>query len=84
MLRFHTPASSVPADEAQPSLVKTSAAPRIELHTSKVSKYLDVVFRYSLLICSLSIIAGDGFVFLRADFALKALDRTIRFRFFHR
>ena len=31
--------------------------PRIELHTSKVSKYMDVVFRYSLLICSLSIIA---------------------------
>ncbi len=44
------------------SLVTASAAPRIELHTSKISKYLDVVFRYALLICSLSIIRGNGFV----------------------
>jgi phosphate transport system permease protein len=34
-----------------------SAAPRIELHTSRISKHVDVAFRYSLLICSLSIIA---------------------------
>jgi phosphate transport system permease protein len=35
----------------------TPAAPRIELHSSKVSKYLDGVFRYSLLICSVSVLA---------------------------
>jgi phosphate transport system permease protein len=31
-------------------------APRIELRSSKISKYVDVVFRNALLICSLSII----------------------------
>jgi len=37
--------------------------PRIELRSSKVSKYLDVAFRYSLLICSLSILAVMGLFF---------------------
>ena len=56
-LRFPKPASRAPGGEAQPTLVRAAAAPRIELRSSKISKYLDVVFRYALLICSLSIIA---------------------------
>ena len=38
-------------------------APRIELHSSKISKYLDVAFRNSLLICSASILAIMGLFF---------------------
>ncbi len=53
---FQTAASREPGSEAGPVLVTASSAPRIELHSSKISKYLDVVFRYALLICSLSII----------------------------
>jgi phosphate transport system permease protein len=34
-----------------------SSAPRIELRSSKIGKYLDVVFRYSMWICSVSILA---------------------------
>jgi phosphate transport system permease protein len=55
MLRFRAPVRAS-GTEARPILVTASAAPRIELHTSKFSKYLDVVFRYAVLICSLSII----------------------------
>ena len=39
------------------------SAPRIELHSSKVSQYLDVVFRNSLLLCSASILAIMGLFF---------------------
>jgi phosphate transport system permease protein len=57
VLRFPKPASRAPGAEAQPTLVRAAAAPRIVLRSSKISKYLDVVFRNGLLICSLSIIA---------------------------
>jgi phosphate transport system permease protein len=59
MLRFpkHEHVSIAPGIAPQPTLVEAAAAPRIELHSSKTSKYLDLVFRYGLLICSLSIIA---------------------------
>jgi len=56
-MRFKAPATVEPGSRGQPVLVTTPAVPRIELRTSKVSKYLDVIFRYSLLICSVSIIA---------------------------
>lgn len=56
LLRFKTPVPiASPVHEPLPATV--SAAPHIELPTSKVSKYVDVAFHYSLLICSLSIIA---------------------------
>ena len=63
MLRFPRPepVSRAPGSTAesapQPTLVQTVAAPHIELHSSKSSKYMDLVFRYGLLICSFSIIA---------------------------
>jgi phosphate transport system permease protein len=57
LLRFQTPVATASAGKTQPALVPTPAAPRIEIRSSKVSKYLDIVFRYSLLICSVSIIA---------------------------
>jgi phosphate transport system permease protein len=40
-----------------------SAAPRIELRSGKLSKYLDVVFRNSLLACSGTILAVLGLFF---------------------
>jgi phosphate transport system permease protein len=48
---------TAPENQVHSAPVTVSAAPRIELRTSKISKYLDVAFRYSLLICSLSIVA---------------------------
>jgi phosphate transport system permease protein len=57
LLRFQTPVPVAPESQEHPAPVTVSEAPRIELRTSKISKYLDVVFRYSLLICSVSIIA---------------------------
>jgi phosphate transport system permease protein len=40
-----------------------SVAPRIQLPSSRISKYLDVIFRYSLWICSLSVLAVLGLFF---------------------
>jgi phosphate transport system permease protein len=57
MLRFHTPVAVVPGSTAKPPLVTVPRAPKIELHASKISKYIDIAFRYSLLVCSISIIA---------------------------
>jgi phosphate transport system permease protein len=56
-VRFSTPVpiTSLGLEHAAPA--PASVAPRIELHSSKASKYVDVLFRYSLLICSISIIA---------------------------
>lgn len=51
------PRVPIAADEQAQPVQVISAAPRIELHTSRISKHVDVAFRYSLLICSLSIIA---------------------------
>ena len=56
MLRFQAAASRSLGGETRPTLVPTLVAPRIELRSSKISKYVDVVFRNALLICSLSII----------------------------
>ena len=51
------PRGPIAAEEQAHPVQVISAAPRIELHTSRISKHVDVAFRYSLLICSLSIIA---------------------------
>ncbi len=56
LLRFQTPAAAVPGT-AQPGPVTNSEVPRIVLQTSKVSKYVDVIFRNLVLICSVSILA---------------------------
>ncbi|MGC2209636.1 MAG: hypothetical protein WA532_05945, partial [Candidatus Korobacteraceae bacterium] len=54
-------APSVLAPEAPAAMA--SAAPRIQLPSSRISKYLDVIFRYSLWICSLSVLAVLGLFF---------------------
>ena len=64
VLRFPKQAAGEAADVAQPALATTPAVPRIKLHAGKTSKYLDVIFRYSLLICSASIIAVMVLFFL--------------------
>lgn len=82
MLRFQTPASSAPGTEARPVLVTASAAPRIELHTSKFSKSLDVVFRYAVLICSLSIILVMALFFYELTSRSKLSIAKFGFGFF--
>jgi len=56
-VRFHTPVAVASSGVAHLAPAPTPAVPRIKLHSSKVSKYLDGIFRYSLLICSVSVIA---------------------------
>jgi phosphate transport system permease protein len=56
-LPHFAPRGPIAADEQAQPVQVISAAPRIELHTSRISKHVDVAFRYLLLICSLSIIA---------------------------
>ena len=45
------------------ALEAAQPAPRIQLPSSRISKYLDVVFRYLLWICSLSVLAVLGLFF---------------------
>jgi phosphate transport system permease protein len=56
--------------------------PRIELHTSRVSKYLDVLFRYALLICSVSIIAVMALFFYELTSRSKLSIAKFGFHFF--
>jgi phosphate transport system permease protein len=77
-MRFQTPVP-VALSAGQPALVTASAVPRIELRTSRVSKYLDVVFRYSLLICSVSIIAVMALFFY--ELASRSKLSMVRFGF---
>jgi phosphate transport system permease protein len=59
-----------------------SAAPRIELRSSRISKYLDVMFRYSLLICSASILAVLGLFFYELTTRSKLSIARFGFKFF--
>jgi phosphate transport system permease protein len=56
--------------------------PRIELHSSRVSKFLDVLFRYSLLICSISIIAVMVLFFYELTTRSKLSIAKFGFHFF--
>ncbi len=82
MLRFQTPATRAPGSEAKSALVTTAAAPHIELHTSKISKYLDVVFRYALLLCSLSVILVIVLFFYELTVRSNLSIAKFGFRFF--
>ena len=77
ILRFQTPVASVPGASA-----KIAEVPRIELHSSRVSKYLDVLFRYSLLICSISIIAVMALFFYELTSRSKLSIAKFGFHFF--
>lgn len=78
--RFQTAALRTAGE--QPALVVPSTAPRIELHTSKISKYLDGIFRYSLLICSLSVIAVMALFFFELTSRSKLSIARFGFGFF--
>ncbi len=54
---------TAPSVQASEVPAVASVAPRIQLPSSRISKYLDVVFRYSLWICSLSVLAVLGLFF---------------------
>jgi phosphate transport system permease protein len=61
LLRFQTPAAS-PEGQAQ-AVPPVAQAPRIQLRTSKLSRYLDILFRNSVLLCSVCILAVMGLFF---------------------
>jgi phosphate transport system permease protein len=83
MPRFHVPGQGTSDGQARPTLVTApKAPPRIELHTSKVSKYVDVAFRYSLLLCSLSIIAVMALFFYELASRSKLSIARFGFGFF--
>ena len=80
LLRFQTPVPET-AGGQPPALVAVSA-PRIELHTSRISKYLDGIFRYSLLICSFSVIAVMALFFFELTSRSKLSIARFGFSFF--
>jgi phosphate transport system permease protein len=55
--RIQTTAAPPQEREQPPQAVLTTAVPRIRLQSSKISKYIDLVFRYSVMLCSASILA---------------------------
>jgi phosphate transport system permease protein len=61
LVSFHLPLPDVA--DGQEKATPAPAAPHIRLHGGKMNKYLDLAFRYSLLLCSLSIIAVMGLFF---------------------
>jgi phosphate transport system permease protein len=82
MPRFHTPVSLPSGKQEHAAAATTSAAPHIELRTSKFSKYVDVVFRYSLLLCSISIIAVMALFFYELTSRSKLSIARFGFGFF--
>src|SRR6266487_4820929 len=52
-----------PAREQGPETPVVSAAPRIELRSGKISRFVDIAFRNSLLLCSASILGVLGLFF---------------------
>lgn len=81
-VRFHTPVSAIHDSGPVPVEAQTVAAPRIELRTSRVSKYLDVVFRYSALVCSLSVLAVLALFFYELTSRSKLSIAKFGFGFF--
>lgn len=79
-MRFHTPVAATP--DAGKSHAAAIVVPHIELHSSRVSKYLDVLFRYSLLICSVSIIAVMVLFFYELTSRSKLSIAKFGFHFF--
>jgi phosphate transport system permease protein len=79
--RFQTPQRATPA-QGSPVLVTASAPPHIELHTSRLSKYLDIAFRYSLLICSISVVAVMALFFYELTTRSKLSIARFGFGFF--
>jgi len=82
MLRFQTPVAPSAGAEPAAQEAASSSAPRIELHTSRISKYLDFSFRYSLLLCSVSIIAVMGLFFYELTSRSKLSITKFGFGFF--
>jgi len=71
-----------PGGQAPSAPALLSAAPRIELRSSKFAKYLDVAFRYSLWICSASILAVMGLFFYELTKGSKLSIARFGFGFF--
>jgi phosphate transport system permease protein len=63
-------------------LAVVPAVPRIELRSSKLGKYLDLTFRYSLLLCSASILAVMGLFFYELTKGSKLSIAQFGFHFF--
>ncbi len=75
--------SSVSSESDRQDLpVPVSHAPTIQLHASKASKYIDLAFRYSLLLCAISIIAIMGLFFYELTSRSKLSIAKFGFAFF--
>jgi phosphate transport system permease protein len=81
-MRFRTEVSIAPGNPAKPALVRDLVVPRIELRTSKVSKYLDIAFRNTALICSVSILAVMALFFYELTSRSKLSIARFGFGFF--
>lgn len=79
MLSYHSPAA--PAKE-QDAPIMTSSSPHIQLHTSKLSKFVDILFRKSVLTCSLSVIGVMGLFFYELITRSKLSIARFGFSFF--
>ncbi len=81
LLRFQTP--TVQAEGQEQAVPATgSHAPRIELHTGKLSKLMDFLFRKSLLTCSISVIAVMALFFYELITRSKLSIARFGFSFF--
>ena len=82
ILRFQTPVAATPGvrEAAQPD--QTVTIPKIELRTSIVSKYIDVLFRNALLLCSVSVLAVMVLFFYELTSRSKLSIAKFGFHFF--
>jgi phosphate transport system permease protein len=80
LLRFHTP--SVESSGQKQPVAVASIGPSIVLRTSKFSRYLDVLFRNAVLLCSVSIIAVMGLFFYELIVRSKLSIARFGFSFF--
>jgi phosphate transport system permease protein len=79
---FHVPIPVAADAQEHSKPAAAPPAPRIELHSSKINKYLDLGFRYSLLLCSLSILAVMGLFFYELTSRSKLSIARFGFGFF--
>jgi phosphate transport system permease protein len=78
-MRFKPP---VFASQDASRAVQTIEVPRIELRSSRMGKVLDVLFRYSLLICALSVLAIMALFFYELTSRSQLSISKFGFRFF--
>jgi len=72
----------LPEGREPAALAKPSPSPRIELRTSRLSRYLDFLFRNSVLLCSAAVLAVMGLFFFELITRSKLSIARFGFGFF--